>query len=114
MITIPVPVPGNSYQVHVGRFAGPAAVADAVTSGLGKVSGVAVLVDQTVGQRSPRVEPLVAALGEPVAFHDGQLSKVTHCPTHVIANSGTGAAVRRRVNVCSLWATPDSDRLQTR
>lgn len=64
MITIPVPVPERPYQVLVGRFPEPAAIADAVAAALGKVSGVAVLVDETVGQRSPRVAPLVAALAQ--------------------------------------------------
>jgi 3-dehydroquinate synthase len=62
MITIAVPLLGRSYDVHVGRFAEAAALADTVAAGLGQVSGVAVLVDGTVAQRSPRVVPLVEAL----------------------------------------------------
>jgi 3-dehydroquinate synthase len=39
-------------------------MADTLAAGLGKVSGVAVLVDETVGERSPLVAPLVEALGQ--------------------------------------------------
>lgn len=60
--TIPVAIPGRAYDVHIGRFKDATAVADALVAGLGQVSGVAVLVDATVGERSPRVAPLVAAL----------------------------------------------------
>lgn len=65
MIVIPVPIPGRAYQVHVGAFESGAAVADLLISGLGGatgVTGVAVLVDETVGHRSPLVGPLVEAL----------------------------------------------------
>jgi 3-dehydroquinate synthase len=49
------------YDVHIGTFAS-AEVAAAIADALGAVTGVAVLVDQSVGERSPRVAPLVAAL----------------------------------------------------
>lgn len=71
MITIPVPIPGRAYEVRIGRFGGLGAfgdpgsmdaVAEMLASSLGRVSGVAVLVDETVGQRSPLVAPLVEAL----------------------------------------------------
>jgi 3-dehydroquinate synthase len=62
MITIPISIPGRAYEVRVDRFAEAGAVADVLAEGLGEVTGVAVLVDETVGQRSPRVTPLVDAL----------------------------------------------------
>ncbi|MBC8133244.1 MAG: 3-dehydroquinate synthase [Deltaproteobacteria bacterium] len=62
MITIPVPIPGRAYDVRIARFKSSAEVADAIADALGRVSGVAVLVDETVGQRSPRVAPLLDAL----------------------------------------------------
>jgi 3-dehydroquinate synthase len=62
MITIPVPIPDRAYEVRIATFDDPGAMADLVVSGLGEVTGVAVLVDETVGQRSPRVDPLVDAL----------------------------------------------------
>lgn len=71
MITIPVRIPGRAYEVRIGRFGGLGglgdtgsmdAVAEMLASSLGRVSGVAVLVDETVGQRSPLVAPLVEAL----------------------------------------------------
>lgn len=49
------------YDVHIGTFA-PPEVAAAIADALGSVTGVAVLVDQSVGERSPRVAPVVAAL----------------------------------------------------
>ncbi len=62
MITIPVPIPGRAYEVRIGRFGSADAVRKRWRSSLGRVSGVAVLVDETVGQRSPLVAPLVEAL----------------------------------------------------
>jgi 3-dehydroquinate synthase len=62
MITIPVPIPGRAYEVRIGSFSTPTDVAEIVASALGKVTGVAVLVDETVGQRSPRVAPLIEGL----------------------------------------------------
>jgi 3-dehydroquinate synthase len=62
MITIPVRIPGRAYEVRIATFNDPGAMADVVVAGLGEVTGVAVLVDETVGQRSPRVAPLVDAL----------------------------------------------------
>ncbi|MES1205802.1 MAG: 3-dehydroquinate synthase [Pseudomonadota bacterium] len=62
MITISVPLPDRAYDVRIGRFSSAVEVADALAAGLGDVSGLAVLVDGTVGERSPRVAPLLAAL----------------------------------------------------
>ena len=62
MITIPIAIPGCAYEVHVGRFAEPSGMADVLANALGDVTGVAVLVDETAGKRSPRVTPLVDAL----------------------------------------------------
>ena len=49
------------YDVRIGTIA-PADVAAAIADALGAVTGVAVLVDAAVGERSPRVAPLVEAL----------------------------------------------------
>jgi 3-dehydroquinate synthase len=49
------------YDVRIGAF-GPAETASAIAEGLGPVTGAAVLVDEQVGTRSPRVGPLVEAL----------------------------------------------------
>lgn len=65
MISISVPLPDRAYHVHIGRFPSPADVADIVMAGLtaaGPPTGLAVLVDRTVGERSALVGPLVAAL----------------------------------------------------
>ena len=62
MITIPVPIPGRAYDVSIGNFASADAIAETLAGSLRGVSGVAVLVDETVARRSSRVEPLVQAL----------------------------------------------------
>jgi 3-dehydroquinate synthase len=49
------------YDVRIGTFS-PAEAAGAIADALGAVTGVAVLVDETVAARSPRVAPLVEAL----------------------------------------------------
>jgi 3-dehydroquinate synthase len=59
--TVGVELGARRYDVHIGTFA-PAEVAAAIAGALGSVTGVAVLVDQSVGERSPRVAPVVAAL----------------------------------------------------
>lgn len=61
MIRIPVPLGERSYDVRIGTFA-PEAVAADLAAAIGNASGLAVLVDANVGQLSPRVAPLVAAL----------------------------------------------------
>jgi 3-dehydroquinate synthase len=60
---IAVPLGARSYEVRVGTF-DAAEAALALAGALGKPTGVAVLVDGQVGQASPRVGPLVAALAE--------------------------------------------------
>ena len=52
----------RSYDVHIAPLSSDE-VADRITSALGKPSGVAVLVDEYVARISPRVPPLIAALG---------------------------------------------------
>ena len=61
MITVPVPLPDRSYQVHIGVVA-PDAAADILAPALGRPTGVAVLVDGQLATRSPRVGQLVSAL----------------------------------------------------
>jgi 3-dehydroquinate synthase len=61
MITIPVSLPGRAYQVDIG-VSEPVDTVRRVLTGLGKVSGIAVLVDSQVALLSPRVTPLLAAL----------------------------------------------------
>jgi 3-dehydroquinate synthase len=60
--TLRVPLAERSYDVHIAPFTSDE-VADRITSALGKTSGVAVLVDEHVARVSPRVPPLLAALG---------------------------------------------------
>ena len=62
MITIPVPLPGRPYDVHIGAFASTTDVADALVAAVGTPSGLAILIDGTVAQRAPRAGSLVAAL----------------------------------------------------
>ena len=63
MTIVPVPLGERAYEVRIGHFdAGEIASRIAAAAAAGKPSGVAVLVDETVGARSPRVAPLVAAL----------------------------------------------------
>jgi 3-dehydroquinate synthase len=57
-----VPLAERSYNVHIAPFTSDE-VADRIMSALGKPSGVAVLVDEHVARVSPRVPPLLAALG---------------------------------------------------
>jgi 3-dehydroquinate synthase len=61
MITVPVPLPARSYQVHIGVVA-PDAAAEILAPTLGRPTGVAVLVDGQLAARSPRVAALVSAL----------------------------------------------------
>lgn len=61
MTVISVPLAQRSYDVLVARLEA-AQVAEAVARGLGKPTGVAILVDGRLGQVSPRVQPLVDAL----------------------------------------------------
>lgn len=61
MTVISVPLGQRSYEVLVDRLQADQA-AEAVARGLGKTTGVAVLVDGNVGRVSPRVQPLVDAL----------------------------------------------------
>ena len=49
------------YDVRIGAVE-PAEAAAAIAEALGAVTGVALLVDEQVGARSPRVEPLIEAL----------------------------------------------------
>jgi 3-dehydroquinate synthase len=62
MITVSVPLPGRGYDVRIATFESIADLAEAVATGIGVASGVAVLVDGNLGIRSPRVAPLVSAL----------------------------------------------------
>lgn len=63
MISVPVPLGERAYDVRIGAFdAGE--VARMLAAALAGSTGVAVLVDETVGERSPRVAPLVSALAE--------------------------------------------------
>jgi 3-dehydroquinate synthase len=72
--TVGVELGARRYDVQIGVIEADVA-ARAIVAALGAVTGVAVLVDESVGQRSPRVEPLIAALrarlpGVNVARHD--------------------------------------------
>jgi 3-dehydroquinate synthase len=60
--TLRVPLAERSYDVHIATFTCEE-VADRISAALGKPSGVAVLVDEHVAKISPRVPPLLAALG---------------------------------------------------
>lgn len=62
MTTLRVPLADRSYDVHIAPLA-PEEVADRIAAALGKPTGVAALVDEHVAQVSPRVSPLLAALG---------------------------------------------------
>jgi len=62
MITIPVPLGTRAYDVRIGVIE-PDDAAAMLAAAMGKPSGVAVLVDGNVGRISPRVAPLLAALG---------------------------------------------------
>jgi 3-dehydroquinate synthase len=62
MITVPVPLGERRYDVRIGVFS-PEEAAEALAAAIGPTTGVAVLVDEKVGLASPRVAPLVAALG---------------------------------------------------
>ena len=59
--TVGVELGARRYDVRIGTIA-PTEVATAIAEALGAVTGVALLVDEQVGARSPRVEPLVEAL----------------------------------------------------
>ncbi len=61
MTTIAVPLDSRSYDVCIAP-AGVDEIVDRITLGLGKTTGVAVLVDDHLGKVSPRVQPLVDAL----------------------------------------------------
>jgi 3-dehydroquinate synthase len=61
MITVPVSLGPRSYEVRLGNFPTDLA-ADAIADAVGKASGVAILVDGNVSERSPRVRPLCEAL----------------------------------------------------
>jgi 3-dehydroquinate synthase len=58
---ISVPLAQRSYEVSIARLSADQ-TAEAVAQGLGKTTGVAVLVDGNVGRLSPRVQPLLDAL----------------------------------------------------
>ena len=60
--TLRVPLAERSYDVHIATLTCEE-VADQISAALGKPSGVAVLVDEHVAKISPRVPPLLAALG---------------------------------------------------
>jgi 3-dehydroquinate synthase len=60
-LTVAVPLGARAYEVRIGAFS-PALVADALAAALGKRTGVAVLADGRLGEVSPRVGELVAAL----------------------------------------------------
>jgi 3-dehydroquinate synthase len=59
--TVGVELGARRYDVRIGALS-PDDVADAIAAALGATTGVAVLVDESVGARSPRVAPLVEAL----------------------------------------------------
>ncbi|HEY2728687.1 MAG TPA: 3-dehydroquinate synthase [Polyangia bacterium] len=59
--TVGVELGARRYDVRIGAIA-PAEAATAIAGVFGAVTGVAVLVDEAVGARSPRVAPLVEAL----------------------------------------------------
>jgi len=60
--TVGVELGARRYDVRIGAIE-PAAIAGAIADALGSVTGAAVLVDENVSARSPRVAPLVEALG---------------------------------------------------
>ncbi len=60
--TLRVPLADRSYDVHLALHT-PEEVAERIAAALGKPSGVAVLVDEHVARVSPRVPPLLTALG---------------------------------------------------
>ncbi len=59
--TVGVELGARRYDVRIGAIE-PAEAAAAIVDALGAVTGVAVLVDEQVAARSPRVAPLVEAL----------------------------------------------------
>jgi 3-dehydroquinate synthase len=59
--SVGVELGSRRYDVRIGTFS-PEDAADAIAKAFGATTGVAVLVDETVAARSPRVAPLVAAL----------------------------------------------------
>jgi 3-dehydroquinate synthase len=60
--TVRVELGARAYDVRIGAFS-PAAVAEAIATALDPgTTGVAVLVDEALGARSPRVAPLIEAL----------------------------------------------------
>jgi 3-dehydroquinate synthase len=62
MTTVPVSLPdGRRYEVHIGDFAAERG-AEIVAAALGKVTGVAILVDDRLWGVSGRAQALVAAL----------------------------------------------------
>lgn len=61
VITVPVPLGDRRYDVSIGSFSA-AQEAEVLAQALGRVSGVAVLVDGLLAQISPRVAALVSAL----------------------------------------------------
>ena len=62
-VVVPVELGARRYQVQIGKFA-PQAVAEILATAFGPaVTGVALLIDGGLAARSPRLEPLVAALG---------------------------------------------------
>jgi 3-dehydroquinate synthase len=61
VVNVGVELGARRYDVRIGAIA-PADAAAAIAEALGAVTGVAVLVDEAVGARSPRVGPLVEAL----------------------------------------------------
>ena len=61
MTTISVPLGSRSYDVCISP-AGVDEIVERIAQGLGKTTGVAVLVDGGLGAVSPRVQPLVDAL----------------------------------------------------
>jgi len=60
--TLRVPLAERSYDVHIAALTSDE-VADRISAAIGKPSGVAVLIDEHVAKISPRVPPLLAALG---------------------------------------------------
>ncbi len=65
MITVGVELGARRYDVRIGTFDAEAAAA-ALADALPATTGVAVLVDGGLAQRSPRVAPLLAALARRV------------------------------------------------
>jgi 3-dehydroquinate synthase len=60
--TVGVELGARRYDVRIGTLT-PEDAAETIAKAFGATTGVAVLVDRDVGARSPRVAPLVAALG---------------------------------------------------